>query len=119
VLLTGLLSATHLVGMTLVGGGALIAGLRRAGLLLADQPLAAIGLTSRRLITIGVSLSIATGLLLFSARASTAAVNGTFQLKMCLVAIAVALHVTRRAEAVSSLLWYAVILAGCAFILLE
>jgi len=119
VLLTGLLSATHLVGMTLVGSGALVSGLRRIGLLLSDQPDTEIAATARRLITTGVLVSIITGLLLFSARASTASVNGIFQLKMLLLVTALALHASRRGGAAASLLWYGVIFAGCAFILLE
>jgi hypothetical protein len=119
VLLTGLLSATHLVGMTLVGGGALVSGLYRIGILFPDQPDTEIAATARRLITAGVVVSITTGVLLFAARASTASVNGIFQLKMLLLVTALAFHATSRGSAFASLLWYAVIGAGCAFILLE
>jgi len=105
--------------MTLVGGGALVSGLRRIGILFSDQPVAEITRTARRLITVGVALSITTGLLLFSARASTASVNGIFQLKMGLLITALALHASRRGGVFGSVLWYSVICAGCAFILLE
>ena len=105
--------------MTLVGGGSLVSGLRRIGILFPDQPLSEIAATARRLITVGVAVSITTGVLLFSARASTASVNGIFQLKMLLLVTALAFHMARRGGAFAPVLWYSVIVAGCAFILLE
>lgn len=133
--LTGALSAAHLVGLTLVLGSAFVRGLRAFGALLpdarADQ---VIGATNRG-VAIGCAISVVTGLLLWSARASEAATNGYFQLKMGLVAASVVLHAVLVSRATSPrsrmdppspalhgaalLLWFGVVLAGCAFIFVE
>lgn len=130
--LTASLSAIHLVGVTLVGGGALVAGLRYGGLIFADQPLAAVARPAGRAILLGLTISVVTGVLLVSPRASAAATNRFFQLKMlCLLgAAACDVFVRRRGYAVPgrfstsaglvrSVLYGAVLVAGCAFILLE
>jgi hypothetical protein len=119
VLLTGMLSAIHLIGVTLVGGGALVSGLRLMRLVLRDQPAAEVTRTGRRMIGFGAAISITTGLFLFTARATTAASNGTFQVKMILLATALAFYAGRRGGVLASILWFAVIGAGCAFILYE
>ena len=133
--LTGLLSGLHLVGMTLIGSGAVVAGLRTTGIALKDFPLSDVTRITRRGIAIGVTISIVSCLLLFSPRASTAIVSGYFQVKMLLLAAALAFHffnlrpivgrrdgttlVVRLCGAIGTALWFAVILAGCSYILLE
>jgi hypothetical protein len=130
--LTASLSAVHLIGVTLVGGGALVAGLRYGGLIFADQAVAAVDRPAGRAILLGLTISVVTGALLVSPRASAAAANGFFQLKMlCLLgAAACDVFVRRRGYAASgrlatltgllrSVLYGAVLAAGCAFILLE
>lgn len=134
-LLMGALSATHLVGFTLITGGALVSNLRMLGVLLSGQPVLDITRPASRGIAVGLVISVVTGVMLFSPRATTASRNGIFQIKMlCLIAAAVfqySLHrtVTRRSAASPGLLratgavglslWLGVALAGCAFILLE
>jgi hypothetical protein len=133
--LTGLLSGIHLLGLTLVVGSAAVSGLRMLGVILKDRPVSDVTPWPGRGMLIGVSISIVSGLLLFSPRASAAAVNGFFQLKMLLLGTALAFHfgvfrrVNRRTDARPSttklagglgfLLWFSVAVAGCAFILLE
>lgn len=133
--LTAGLSAAHLVGFTLVTGGALVANLRLLGVLLPGRPAAQITDPAARGIAVGLALSVTTGLLLFGPRASSAAANSTFQLKMGLLVAAAAFHfvvhrqvarhgtastaVQRMTGAVGLALWTSLALAGCAFILLE
>lgn len=133
-LLTGALSAVHLLGFTLATGGAFVANLRLMGVLFPDRPAWEVARAASRGIALGLAISIATGLLLFAPRATAASANRTFQVKMLLLAIAAAFHftihraVTRRSSssathrvvgAAGFLLWTGVALAGCAFILLE
>ena len=134
-LLTGVLSATHLLGFTLVTGGAFVANLRLLGVLLTNHPVLDVTRPAGRGVAVGLGISLATGLLLFAPRASAASVNSIFQLKMLLLGLAAAFHftihrsVTRRelvAPAVlraiggtGFVLWTGVALAGCAFILFE
>ena len=130
--LTASLSAIHLLGVTLVGGGALVSGLRFGGVLFADQSIGEVIRPAGRAIWLGLAISTVTGLLLFSPRASMAAKNGFFQLKMGLLVAAATWHAVLalrgsaangRAHgfvgAFGSALFGAVILAGCAYILLE
>ena len=134
-LLTGFLSGLHLVGMTLIGGSALVSGLRATQAVFADCPVSDVMRMTRRGIAVGVTISIVSGVLLFSPRASTAIGSGYFQLKMLLLAAALAFHfiihralagrrnasaaAMRLSGAVGAALWFAVILAGCSYILLE
>ena len=129
--LTAGLSAIHLVGMTLVGSGALMAGLRYSGLLFADEPADAVVRPARRTLAAGLAISIVTGGLLWAPRATAAASNSIFRLKMALLLVAVAWSILvskpfaavrtlrRPLGVLNSLLYGAVILAGCAYILLE
>jgi hypothetical protein len=135
VALTGGLSAIHLVGFTLLMGSAIVSNLRLTGALFADRPLAEIAVPTGRAIAVGLTISVVSGLLLFSARASAAAANRTFQLKMLLLVAAALFHfavhrpvaarapsgtmVVRATGVVGLALWIALALAGCAFILLE
>lgn len=134
-LLTGGLSAVHLLGFTLVTGGALVANLRLLGVLFPERPVADVTIPAGRGIAVGLAVSVATGLLLFAPRALAASANGTFQLKMLLLVAAAVFHATlhrrvaqrapatkpvlRMTGAVGLALWLGVALAGSAFILLE
>jgi hypothetical protein len=134
-LLTGLLSGLHLVGMTLIGGSALVSGLRATRAAFADFPVPDVTRMTRRGIAIGATISVVSGVLLFAPRASTAIGSGYFQIKMLLLAGALTFHfiihrapagrrnssavALRVSGAVGAALWFAVILAGCAYILLE
>ena len=145
-ILTGALSSVHLIGFTLVTGGALVANLNLLGVLFRGRPPIEVTRPASRGIALGLAISVLTGLLLFSARASVASVNWIFQLKMGLLGTAVLFHVfvhrrvagaprhdhtagpgalarsksSHRVTAlVGLLLWTGLALAGCAFILLE
>ena len=134
-LLTGLLSGIHLLGLTLLVGGALVSGLRLLGVLLSEQPVTEVSGTAARGMTVGLAISVTTGLLLFAARASTAAESGFFQLKMVVLLTAAVFHfafyrsvarqgtaqqhVLQFAGALGLMLWFGVAVAGCAYILFE
>jgi hypothetical protein len=134
-MLTAGLSAVHVIGLTLITGGALFSGLRLLGLVLSEHPIAEVTGAARRGITAGLAVSLATGLLLFSTRAEAAVQNPYFRTKMLLLVCAAVYHVTafraatsragspERAKplhgVVTLLLWMGVAAAGCAFILLE
>jgi hypothetical protein len=133
--LTGVLSAVHVIGVTLVGGSAFVAGLRLLGAMFPSEPINEVTGAAARGITVGLAIAVATGLLLFSARATVAAANEYFQIKMLLLAAAAGFHfsayrsVTRRSDAGRAIvrftgaagiaLWFGVVAAGAAFILLE
>ena len=133
--LLGGLSAVHLLGFALLMGSVLVSSLRMTGLLFADRPVSDITGGTNRGVAVGLSLSVVTGLLLFSSRASSAAENSFFQIKMLLLLVAAVFHfgvsrvATRQAGASSRrlrakgatalLLWIGVALAGCAFIFIE
>jgi hypothetical protein len=135
ILLTGTLSAVHLLGFTLVTGGALVANLRLLGVLLRDRAVLDVVRPAGRGVAIGLLVSVTSGVLLFAPRAPDAAANSTFQIKMLLLVTAAAFHATihraasRRETtprfalgvvgAVGLLLWTGVAVAGTAFILLE
>lgn len=133
-MLTGALSAVHLVGFTLTTGGALVANLNLLGVLFPDRPPLEITRPASRGIALGLTISALTGVLLFAPRATVASVNGIFQTKMLLLAAAVLFHtlvhqrvaraatssaLRRSTGAVGLLLWTGLALAGCAYILLE
>ncbi len=132
--LTGALSAFHLIGLTLIAGGAVVSNLARFGVLGETEHGAEATRPVARAMTVGLCISVATGLLLLAPRASTAVANSTFQLKMSLLAVAALLHFTlqranrgtptvggvlRAGGALELVLWISVALAGCAYILLE
>ena len=145
-LLNAGLSAVHLIGFTLVTGGALVANLNLLGVLFPGRPPIEVTRPASRGIAVGLAISALTGLLLFAPRATVASVNWIFQLKMALLVSAVLFHAfvhrrvarspghnhisgqstmswsrsTQRATAVVGLLlWTGLALSGCAFILLE
>jgi hypothetical protein len=133
--ITGLLSAIHLIGMTVIVGAAIVTNLRVAGLAFADRPIAEVARAARRNISIGLAVSVSTGLLLFSTRATAAAANDTFRLKMLLLSAATLLHfafhrrllerattvarLVRWLALVSLLLWLSVACVCITYILLE
>ena len=134
-LLTGTLSAVHLIGFTLVTGGAFVSNLRLLGVLLAERPVLDVSRPATRGIALGLLISVTTGVLLFAPRATLASANRVFQIKMLLLASAAVFHFTvhrsvsrrpsaargalRSVGAVGFLLWAGLALAGCAYILLE
>ena len=145
-LLNAGLSAVHLIGFTLVTGGALVANLNLLGVLFPGRPHIEVTRPASRGIAIGLAISVLTGVLLFAPRATVASLNWIFQLKMTLLLAAVLFHVfvhrrvarspghnhitgqstmfwstsVQRATAVVGvLLWTGLALSGCAFILLE
>ena len=134
-LLTAALSAVHVLGFTLVTGGALVSNLRLAGSLFPGRQPAEITGPASLGIAVGLVVSIGTGLLLFAPRAVAASANDTFRVKMLLLVgaaifqFAVHRRVARRAFSSRGLqrltgvagltLWAGLALAGCAYILLE
>ncbi len=134
-LLGGLLSAIHLLGMTLLVGGALVSTLKLLGVIFPEQPVSDVTTATDRGMILGLTISVGTGLLLFAPRASEIVQNSFFQTKMLLLLTAGLFHfaVRRRvtgerhsapglrrfAGACGFALWFGVALAGCAFILLE
>jgi hypothetical protein len=133
--LTAWLSAVHALAFTLVTGAALVANLRALGVLLARMELRDVVAPANRAILIGLAISVVTGGLLFSARATEAAANGWFRLKMLLLIIAavfqfrilgaaareppVARDRIAASGAMGLLLWLGLAVTACAFILLE
>jgi hypothetical protein len=127
--LTASLSAIHIVGFTLVTSGALVANLRALGVLFRAQPVANVVRPASGAILVGLAISMSTGALLFAARAAEVSSNGTFQLKMVLLAAAASFHFTvhrrlaaeheRVAGAIGLSLWLGLAVTACAFILLE
>jgi len=134
-LLSGLLSGMHLIGLTLLVGGALVSMLRLLGLIFPDRPVSDITAATDRGMMLGLAISIATGFLLLAPRASQFIGNSSFQTKMLVLLSAGLFHfavrrrVIRRSDAgpgalglagaCGFALWFGVALAGCALILLE
>lgn len=137
-LITSGLSSVHLLGVVLIGGAAIITGLHSCGVLFGQRPLAEIVRPAIRIVLLGLSISVITGVLQFVPRAVTAAGNSYFQLKFLMLLAALACYLllyrrvtrprsqvderskwTRFLGVVGSLLWIGVVVAGSAFILLE
>ena len=134
-MLTAVLSAVHVAGMTLVAGAVLVSSLRALGVLFPEAPSADVTRAARKGLLVGLGLSLSTGILLFSARATAAVENDFFRLKMLLLAGAILFHAawyrrllmgdgpptfrTRLGGAVSLALWMGVVGSACAYILLE
>jgi len=133
--LTAWLSAVHVVGFALVTGAALVANLRGLGTLFSRIEASDVLVVANRAILLGLALSIATGALLFAARAVDAAANGSFQLKMLLLLGAVTFQfalvggrgaverrsvpASRARSVVALMLWLGLVAAAFAFLLLE
>jgi hypothetical protein len=133
-LLTASLSAVHVIGFTLVIGAALVANLRSLGALFRERSAVDVAGPTNRAILLGLAISVSTGFLLFSARATEVGANGTFRLKMLLLVLAVLVHFVlqpraaasvrgpqraRAASAIGLTLWLGLAVTACAFILLE
>ena len=132
-LLNAGLSAVHLIGFTLVTGGALVANLNLLGILFPGRPPVEVTRPASRGIALGLATSVLTGAFLFAPRATAASANWIFQLKMALLVSAALFHllvhrrvavsasrpVQRATALVGLLLFTGLALAGCAFILLE
>ena len=138
-MLTAWLSATHLIGFTIVMGGAVLINLRLLGAVLPSLSPADVAKPVNRAIMLGLVVSVITGLLLFSARATAIAGNAAFQSKMLLLVVAAAVQLlTHRslirresqfgaaastrywlAGALGMLLWLGLAVAACWFILFE
>jgi len=131
---TGILSGLHLIGMTLVVGAVLVSALRLMGVVLPHEPVGEVTRAARRGIVLGLALSVTTGLLLLSPRIVATSSNYIFQVKMLILGTAAAFHfaiyqgaargTSRRvppavAGALGLTLWFGVVLAGCAFLLIE
>jgi hypothetical protein len=134
-MLTAGLSAVHMLGFTLVMSGALLADLRLLGIALRGRPALEVVIPAGRVIVAGLIVSLVTGVLLFSPKATSAAENVIFQLKMLLLVGAALFHFialrqavrregpgtawSRGVGGVGLALWLGLALAACAFILLE
>ena len=132
--LTASLSAAHLIGFTLVTGGAFVIHLRLAGAMLRRASVLDVARPAGRLIALGLAVSAVTGVLLFAGRASEIAANGIFQTKISLIVIAVVWQLTvqrrltqtvmsaegtRAVGVIGLALWLGLAVTACAFILLE
>lgn len=131
----GLLSGVHLIGFTIVVGGAFVCGLHMMGAIFADRPSREVTGTGLRVMAIGLLCSLVTGAMLVTPRAQAALDNWIFVLKMTLLLAAIlslalvprvatqadqgATTMMRTWGLVVAVLWLAVGVAGCAFILLE
>jgi hypothetical protein len=129
------LSAAHVVGYALLIGAALVTNLKWMGLLAPKLAHREITGPAHGGVHLGLAISVVTGVLLVSWKASTALANGIFQLKMLLLVAAVVFQATwrRRVErepavapglmvcmaGIGVLLWLGLALAGSAYILLE
>ena len=134
-LITAWLSAIHLIGFTLVMSAGVVWNLHAAGALLAGAPTRTVAGNALRLLVLGLTISLLTGLALFSPRASYTAPNGVFQLKMALLLaaaiyqFAINLTVLRRrtvspyslraSGVLGTMLWVALAITACWFILFE
>ena len=92
--LIGLLSSIHLLGLTLIGGSAIVSCLRGVGMLLPERPLAEIMKPAGRGVALGFGLSLGSGLFLFTPQAASAVGDPAFQIKMTLVLAAAVFHFT-------------------------
>jgi hypothetical protein len=129
--LTATLSAVHLLGFTLVTSGALVANLRSLGLLFRQRQDVELVVPANRVVLLGLAISVSTGALLFSPRATAAGTNGIFELKMLLLLGAALFHFAayrhhtarayprRAVGAIGLTLWLTLAATACAFILLE
>jgi hypothetical protein len=133
-ILTGGLSGLHLLGLTLLVGSVLVSTAVLAGLVVNGQPVAEITRAARRASIVGLCISVTTGLLLVSFRLTMSTASQAFQIKMLTLVAAAIFHFVvyvpaargRRsfvspgiAGGVAFLLWFGVVLGGCAFILFE
>jgi hypothetical protein len=132
---TAWLSAVHAVSYTIVMSAGLVWSLHAGGLLLRQASSASVARPARRLLVVGLAISILTGISLFAPRASYTGPVGAFQLKLALIVGASILQfattravlrglppaiTTLRAAGVAGLvLWLALAATACWFILFE
>src|SRR5438132_13360210 len=83
--LTGLLSGIHLLGLTLLVGSAVVSSLRMLDVILTDQSISDVARTPGRGMILGLTISVASGLLLFAPKASADGGSSFFQVKMLLL----------------------------------
>jgi hypothetical protein len=123
-----------MVGLGLIAGGAIFSNLARFGAFVAREYRIDAVRPAARAVTVGLAISVLTGLMLFAPRASAAVENTAFVVKMSLLFLAVVVHFTlqavnrrepsdaagvRAAGVMGLALWLGVALAGCAFIFIE
>ena len=129
--LIGLLSAIHLLGLTLIGGSGIVSCLRGVGILLPERPFTEIMRPAGKGILLGFGLALGSGLFLFTPQAALAVQNPAFQIKMVFVLVAAIFHFTlynyvarsvalrpsvlRLAAVLGLVLWMGVAFAGFAF----
>ena len=133
-ILTGTLSGIHLIGLTLLVGSVLVSSAALAGLIVNNQPVAELTRATRRASIAGLVISIISGLLLVSFRLNMSTATQAFQIKMLTLVAAALFHflvympaargqrsaLSRKlAGGIAFLLWFGVVLGGCAFILFE
>lgn len=126
-----LVNAAHILGMALLLGSILVLDARLLGAMRA-VPLAVLGPLNARVAAVGTGLAIVTGLWLFTVRPAEYAANPAFQIKLGLLAAALANVVVQHANpayaralagappgagvklsaATSALLWLGVLVAG-------
>jgi hypothetical protein len=132
---TAWLSATHVIGFTLVMSGGVVWNLRAAGALLNGEPIESMTRSALRVLLAGLAISLITGIGLFTPRAIGTAATGAFQLKIALLAAAAALQLAlssmviqrstlalqwlRIGGALGFTLWLSLALTACWFILFE
>lgn len=135
VTITAWLSALHLIGFTLVMSAGVVCNLRTMGLVLTDLQVESIAGPATRLLIAGLTISLLTGFAMFAPRATYTVASGAFQLKMVLLLVAALYQLTlgakvlgrsdtswhwRRASGLSGLiLWLALAVTACWFILFE
>jgi uncharacterized membrane protein len=129
------LSAVHVLGYVLVMGGGVITNLKLMQVVLPTVSVQDVIRPATRGLLLGLSISLFTGLLLVSWKATSAVVNPIFLTKMALLILAAVLHfawarrVSARAAAgghtgklaggLGLTLWLALAIAACAYILFE
>ena len=133
--LTAWLSATHVIGFTLVMSGGVVWSLWAAGVLLGEQSTGSITRPAVRVLLAGLTISVITGLILFTPRAPGTATSSVFQLKILLILAAATFQLSLtsmvasrttlsmrwlRAGGVLGLaLWLSLAVTACWFILFE
>ena len=133
--LMGVLSSVHLLGLTLIVGSTFVSCMRCFGSLLPEQPLSAVTRPAGKVVALGFAISLATGLLMFTPRATTVASDTAFRIKMILLLAAVVFNFvlyryTARSDSIRPpmlhhmgllglALWLGVAIAGCVFLVVE
>ena len=133
--LTAVLSATHVIGFTLVMSGGVIWNLWATGALLNAQASESMTRPAVRVLLAGLTISLVTGIVLFTPRAPGTVVSGVFQLKIALILAAATLQLAlssmvvrrttsalrwlRAGGAIGLTLWLSLAVTACWFILFE